>query len=186
MEDKAQERLRLAVARVLDEELSDTLAPAYQALDAIARELDEREALLEAREREVALFMDELERMGADLLQGDTAACYRLPDAEEQEGVLWVDPASLPPRELSILRVMQLTAEKTLRDQGHAHPRKACVLSIEGSNTELVEQFEAQIPGLNSSALSACLTRMRHRGMVAVTTKRDVRHIILKMRLAAP
>jgi len=171
----------------LDLQLGGALAEAVEVLRASARDLDAREKRLAERERAVETFLTELRLLRADLLQGDTSSRYRMPEISREFGIDWVDPDTLPARERQVLRVLQLTAERELEEQGQLPARKQPVLAVKGSNTELIERLGEHLPGVNTSAFSACLTRMRHRKVVALDTDEDgERLVILRARIRRP
>jgi len=163
--------------------LAGALAPLITLLRERAHELDVREARVTQREKEAQAFFSELRLLKADMLRADTSTRYTMPDVEESGGISWVDPSSLPARELLLLRALQGEAERRLRESGTSKPRTCRVLTLQGSNSDLLTALSDQLEGVNTSAFSACLSRMGHRDLIRLTRVGAERVLVFTARL---
>lgn len=140
-------------------------------LSQVLRGIEKAERRLDARERAIQSFLDELDLLGQDLVHSDTSSRYSMPSFEEKDGDVWVVAESLPRRELQVMQTLQ-----KLSEGGRV---------VVATNSELLDLDPQGLSGMHNSSLSACLTRMQHRNLIELRYVDGVRHVVLKSRLSS-
>jgi hypothetical protein len=157
----------------------DTCQELVIALEEREKALDSRELVIEARERQIKSFLGELASFHDDLRVDVPSSAYTPIEPEEVEGIQWITETQLAAREYQVVRALQLYAEEL---SAAKVPRMARDLVAVGDNSELLQRCPS-LKSLNTSAFSACLTRLKHKRVVFMRQYNQERQVVLLSRL---
>lgn len=134
----------------------EVLKAFLESLGEVVDSLTQREQMLTVRERKLEAALVDVESILEDLQATEPESYYRDAKTYEVGDDLYVDPATLPARDLSVLTTLYDIALET---------EEGLVVS-NVSNRDLVKLGSTQFDPLTVGSVSAALTRLNQRGVI--------------------